>query len=113
MTYEQDKLPAISGLASFFAKQLGTDYLAGLWRSTLLSDLLWEANPGDSAMNRPLEYRAPSWSWASVNCPVKYLPGWIASPKATVIEAVAQPVVERIQFGKVSNGYIRLRGKLI
>ena len=113
MTYEQDKLPAISGLASLFAQQLCADYLAGLWRSTLLSDLLWEASPGDSAMNRPLEYRAPSWSWASVNCPVKYIPGWIASPEVTVIEAEAQPVVERSRFGRVSDGYIRLSGKLI
>ena len=113
ITYEQDKLPAISGLASLFAQQLGTAYLAGLWRSTILSDLLWRADPGDSTLNLPLEYRAPSWSWASVNCPVKYLPGWIASPEVTVIEAKVQPVVERSQFGRVSDGYIRLSGKLI
>jgi hypothetical protein len=113
MTYEQDKLPAISGIASLFAQQLDTDYLAGLWRSTLLSDLLWEANLSDSAMNQPLEYRAPSWSWASVNCAAKYLPGWIESPEVTVIEADAPPIWERSKFGRVSNGYIRLSGKLI
>jgi hypothetical protein len=113
MTYEQDKLPAISGIASLFAQKLGTDYLAGLWRSTLLSDLLWEANPGDSAMKQPLEYRAPSWSWASMNCPVKYLPGWIVSPEVTVVEAAAQPVWERSPFGRISDGYIRLSGKLM
>lgn len=91
----------------------GTAYLAGLWRSTLLSDLLWRADPVDSTVIPPPKYRAPSWSWASVNCPVKYLPGWIASPEITVIEANAQPVVEMSQFGRVSDGYIRLSGKLI
>ena len=44
---------------------------------------------------------------------MKYLPGWIASPEVTVIEAEAQPVVERSQFGRVSEGYIRLNGKLM
>ncbi|CAG7555310.1 unnamed protein product [Fusarium equiseti] len=113
ITYEQDKLPAISGLASLFAQQLGTAYHAGLWSSTLLSDLLWTANPGDYAVNRPLEYRAPLWSWASVKCPVEYLPGWVESPEVTVIAAEAHPVIERCQFGKVSGGFIRLRGRLI
>lgn len=39
MTFEQDKLIAINGLASLFAQLIKSDYLAGLWKSTLLSDL--------------------------------------------------------------------------
>ncbi len=43
VTFEQDKLVALSGiLADLFAQKMGTDYLAGIWKITLLNDLLWE-----------------------------------------------------------------------
>ncbi|KAM5341800.1 hypothetical protein ACJ41O_014831 [Fusarium nematophilum] len=90
ITFEQDKLVAVSGLADLFAAQMGTDYIAGLWKSTLLKDLLWEVDADNSVSKRPLSYRAPSWSWASVECPVKYLPGWILSSQATAIDVKTQ-----------------------
>ncbi|KAL3952359.1 hypothetical protein ACCO45_012302 [Purpureocillium lilacinum] len=74
ITFSQDKLVAIGGLADLFATQMGTYYFAGLWKSTLLEDLLWEVDADKSTNKRPLNYRAPSWSWASVECPIKYLP---------------------------------------
>lgn len=44
------------------------DYIAGLWRKTILLDMLWETSNGV-----PLkEYRAPTWSWASLNGPITY-----------------------------------------
>ncbi|KAL5327809.1 hypothetical protein ACEPPN_005514 [Leptodophora sp. 'Broadleaf-Isolate-01'] len=75
VTFEKDKLFAISGLANLFGHQMGTEYFAGPWKIALISDLLWEVNANKYARDRPLTYRAPSWSWASVECPVKYLPG--------------------------------------
>lgn len=112
MTFEQDKLVAISGLAILFAQQMGADYFAGIWKLTLLSDLLWEVNTDKHVRNRPLTYRAPSWSWASVECPVKYLPGWIKSERVTVVDVELQRVPGKSQFGKVTGGYLRLQGKL-
>ncbi|KAH9901680.1 heterokaryon incompatibility protein-domain-containing protein [Cubamyces lactineus] len=44
-----DKLIALSGLAGMLAPVLGPDYLAGLWRDSLLMDLLWESDMGSSA----------------------------------------------------------------
>ncbi len=41
MTFEKDKLPALSGVASRRHLETGYDYLAGLWKQTLVTDLLW------------------------------------------------------------------------
>lgn len=112
ITFEQDKLVAVAGLAGLFAQQMGTDYIAGLWRITLLSDLLWKVNADNCVRDRPLIYRAPSWSWASVECPVRYRPGWIKSNKVTVTHAKIERVPETSQFGKVSGGCLQLQGKL-
>ncbi|KAH9888001.1 heterokaryon incompatibility protein-domain-containing protein [Cubamyces lactineus] len=78
LTNPSDKLIALSGLAELFARALGSDYLAGLWRIALPGDLLWQVRvppgvtipPGTSNSSRPRGYRAPSWSWASVDGPI-------------------------------------------
>ncbi|KAI8949113.1 heterokaryon incompatibility protein-domain-containing protein [Xylaria longipes] len=65
LTVPGDKLVAIAGVARMFGKVRKSRYLAGLWEHTLLEDLLWyrAADPEP----RPQDFRAPTWSWASVN----------------------------------------------
>jgi hypothetical protein len=63
LTYDTDKLPALSGLASYVAQKRGNSYCAGLWMEDLPGAFFWVANRNCS---RPKEWRAPSWSWASV-----------------------------------------------
>ncbi|KAE8422969.1 hypothetical protein BDV36DRAFT_244395, partial [Aspergillus pseudocaelatus] len=67
MTYPSDKLPAMSGIAKEYAKVLGNAYVAGLWREFLVDELAWLPWEQCTAAS---EYRAPSWSWASVDGPV-------------------------------------------
>jgi hypothetical protein len=67
LTFASDKLVAISGLARMFQAEVKDDYLAGLWKKDLKSQLLWEAVKPDE---RPLPPTAPSWSWASLRGPV-------------------------------------------
>ncbi|KAH9215206.1 heterokaryon incompatibility protein-domain-containing protein [Leptodontidium sp. 2 PMI_412] len=78
LTKGSDKLVAISGIAKEF-KLLGGpgDYLAGLWRNTVLLQMLWHVEPSERVSHvaalhdsQPEQYRAPSWSWASVSEPV-------------------------------------------
>ncbi len=64
------------------------------------------------ARDRPLCYRAPSWSWASVDCPVRYLPGRIESSKVTVVDVHVQRLPGKNQFGRVTGGYLKLQGHL-
>ncbi|TVY90459.1 hypothetical protein LAWI1_G004505 [Lachnellula willkommii] len=73
LTYESDRLPAISGLASRFSQYLpeGDGYLAGLWKSDLARDLLWDCGSagtgGPTRKKVPGPVLAPSWSWASIH----------------------------------------------
>ncbi|KAF8969731.1 heterokaryon incompatibility protein-domain-containing protein, partial [Flammula alnicola] len=70
ITVPNDKLVALAGVAEVFQSISQDDYLAGLWRRTLLNDLLWKPfgpiGPDEVLPPRPVEYRAPTWSWASV-----------------------------------------------
>lgn len=74
LTVPSDKLTAIRSLANEMAAHLGPgDYYiakAGVWRDNLLDDLLWYVESGIA--RRPREYRAPSWSWASLDAPIGF-----------------------------------------
>ncbi|KAF6229847.1 hypothetical protein HO133_004184 [Letharia lupina] len=75
LTYEADKLPALSGLAQALTQSHGT-YFAGLFRMDLPSALLWRSkiaqSPHELQPRRPCHYRAPSWSWAAVEGAIVY-----------------------------------------
>ncbi|CAG8957017.1 hypothetical protein HYFRA_00012497 [Hymenoscyphus fraxineus] len=75
LTYEKDKLPAISGMARQILKKKemrGSAYLAGLWRENLLHDLFWQPVEG---ARKAAVYRAPSWSWAAIEGHISW-PVW-------------------------------------
>lgn len=78
LTLARDKLVAISALARILAPVYGSDYIAGMWKIDLLRLLLWQAtNPSQAVPRDPATiYRAPSWSWASVDCSVKFPRGF-------------------------------------
>jgi len=44
LTYPNDKLPALSGLASIIASRTGDTYLCGLWKQHIYQDLCWRVN---------------------------------------------------------------------
>ncbi|CZR51477.1 uncharacterized protein PAC_01353 [Phialocephala subalpina] len=66
VTYSKDKLAALAGVARVAGNESGDDYLAGLWRSNIEEMLCWMA---EKSTVRPKngQYRAPTWSWASVD----------------------------------------------
>jgi hypothetical protein len=41
LTYENDKLPALSGIAKMIQSRTGDQYLSGLWRNDILRQLCW------------------------------------------------------------------------
>jgi hypothetical protein len=63
LTFETDKLSAISGLARKIETEAGNSYIVGLWKDDLVAGLLWTA--GSQDLSRIEKYTAPSWSWAS------------------------------------------------
>jgi len=70
LTYDNDRLPAISAVAEQMNRILKDQYVAGLWRRNLVRDLVWRLNLENKVRRRrispPRVYVAPSWSWASV-----------------------------------------------
>ncbi|KAI1734746.1 heterokaryon incompatibility protein-domain-containing protein [Xylaria scruposa] len=69
MTFSKDKLVAISALARATYHNRPADYIAGLWRDSLLSGLKWMRD-GQGSKSKSSAY--PSWSWASQNSGVSY-----------------------------------------
>ena len=67
LTYESDRLPALSGIASRFSGPVLKTYLAGLWKEDLARSLLWFISGWKSSSSRPLPLGAPTWSWASIS----------------------------------------------
>ncbi|KAF4630202.1 hypothetical protein G7Y89_g7936 [Cudoniella acicularis] len=72
LTREEDKLVALSGIATLIQKRFPSfHYLAGIWEPCLKNSLLWEVKDekqfSGEPSKRPTRYRAPSWSWAAVD----------------------------------------------
>ncbi|KAF5024789.1 hypothetical protein F66182_3133 [Fusarium sp. NRRL 66182] len=132
LTYESDRLVAFAGIAALyqsFAQVPSNSYLAGIWRQTLLQSLMWNIRDGRK-ISPPQKYRAPSWSWASVEpeqtVSAKFSLGygymsadddlidrqepWI--PTTTVLDASVTTATGS-EFGPVSGGYLALQGPLI
>jgi hypothetical protein len=108
LTLPSDKLPAISGIARLLAERLNDEYLAGLWRGSLIEGLLWQGLGARRVQN----YRAPSWSWASVDgTPATGMRGqW--EPLADIIDCKVEPKGKNM-FGEVTSGWIKLKAPLI
>ncbi|PVH79039.1 HET-domain-containing protein [Cadophora sp. DSE1049] len=112
LTFEKDKLVALSGVARAMKVPMGCEYLAGMWRTELERNLLWSV---DNKFRRPREYRAPSWSWASVD-------GGINIPKRSSdakdefeidVLCVSTQKKSADEMGQVLGGALKVRGPLM
>ncbi|OAG10012.1 HET-domain-containing protein, partial [Paraphaeosphaeria sporulosa] len=67
LTFPSDKLYAISGVADILNHngEMG-EYLSGIWSKHFVAGLSWKRD-SSTLLTTPPEYRAPSWSWASVD----------------------------------------------
>ncbi|CZR70044.1 uncharacterized protein PAC_19945 [Phialocephala subalpina] len=151
LSQETDKLTAISGLATIalkakfqmsknqeheFSQGIETDpalsplglYVAGLWRSSFVTGLAWSVNehklrPGRYEQHkRQSKYRAPTWSWASIDGPVRYterdnIDAWKYKAKAhehiQVEELECTPLLTSNPTGPVSVGFAIVTGPLV
>lgn len=116
----QDKLIAVAGVArqiSQGVERLGQPdtYLAGLWKSQIPFALLWARSRRQRShvnANPLANYRAPSWSWASVDGDVK-LAGFGRNVTSQETELLSHGLsTSGGPFGATTDGHIRLRGPL-
>ena len=112
LTIEQDKLVALAGVARAMKEQMGCDYLAGMWRSDLERNLLWSVG---STFRRPKEYRAPSWSWASIDGEIGFLERGSKITYVLEIEILCAGTQKKSadEMGQVEGGALRVRGPLM
>jgi heterokaryon incompatibility protein (HET) len=128
LTFEKDKLPAISGAAKQLQSVRNERYLAGLWEKSLLLDLLWitlelDLDGGFGSVSlmeqynlghygRPQKWRAPTWSWASVLGPIKWpYNAQVYNVHPKVLQVDCEPL-GKDSTGGVSSGYIVISGLL-
>lgn len=81
LTIDSDRLPALSGIAARQHQITGGTYLAGLWKDSLFEQLTWKLRKSQSAPKLRPCWRAPTWSWASVDGEAFWRP--IVSKKVT------------------------------
>ncbi|KUJ22319.1 uncharacterized protein LY89DRAFT_728475 [Mollisia scopiformis] len=89
ITYELDRLPAISGIASYFQTKMNSSYNAGIWQYNLGHGLLWRKMPYQISrriVGMPGQY-IPSWSWASVELLSRRSFGMHTRKKDLIIDA--------------------------
>lgn len=116
LTFPTDKFAAISGAAALFYEHLHCPYLAGHWYKGLPQTLIWAALVQSSQLGPlPREYVAPSWSWASLTSGIYHLSpladiGIMILPPAKLLD-VHCDVPGRNPYGRVSSGFVDLRGK--
>lgn len=112
LTYPNDIFPALSGLVKHLCSTASDQYVAGLWRNSLLLDLLWFRVRGG---RRHTPWRAPSWSWASSEThsgqsDLKFIS--MKEPLAEVVDAAATPLGVD-PTGAISSALLVLRAHAI
>lgn len=120
LSFERDKLVAIGGLARKAAAVTGGElgqYTAGLWAKDLPLQLGWRKHthfPDVFLKARSTVYKAPSWSWASMNCRVTYARNFgRITPEEwfKLLEVKLESAAD--EYGPVTSGSLRLRGSLL
>ena len=114
LTYDQDILPALSGMAKRARKAIKLKYLAGIWAEDLPSQLCWLTQAvyeGPKGGIWPENYRAPSWSWASIKGPIRW--GNLQKQRGDfhVLEASCTQSDDD-PTGRVRGGYIVVEGSV-
>jgi hypothetical protein len=120
LTKEEDKLPAIAGLARIFHGKIGGAYYAGLWGADLIHELMWRPNSINDCRPIVEPYLAPSWSWVALGGRVTWLdfpkePDSYLAPDEIDVEVleVHTSLAGPDSFGRILGGHIRLRARVV
>lgn len=117
LTVGADKLQAIAAVAEYLQQAIPGQYLAGLWSYELNSQLLWHTIPPwpDKIRPRP-PFRAPSWSWASVDdSRVEFETdqwGWQIEDRLQIDGYSTEPIYPQVPFGAVNAASLTVTGRL-
>lgn len=121
LTFEKDRLPALSGMAKAFQTTSSTEmkddvYLAGIWKSMLPEALMWQAIDGapDGLQRRcrfrkPVKDRGPpSWSWMCCDYAVTWDNVFFGGSYLVEVETAEVELSSIDRAGEVSRGHLVL-----
>lgn len=122
LTNPLDKLPALAGLAQRFQRLSNGRsgrYLAGHWENDLPGSLLWHRDKFPFRLRGPKParstvYRAPTWSWASMDGTLGFVLGIHPSclnPLSQIASLNLHPSVEADAFGSTVR-QLRIRSRM-
>ena len=109
LSKDEDILVAISGIANILETTLNDQCVAGLWKRSLLEDLLW--NSVTAVRQFPL--RAPSWSWASMKGEILHsgmFLGGVDGEDLVEIKDMQLKTFRDARNGQVETGYLTFEG---
>jgi hypothetical protein len=115
LTFAADKLPALAGIASRVHAITQHDYLAGHWRCELSRSLFWGLFQQFHQPRRVVPYRAPSWSWASMDTASMFWKFDDSVPNSDPVRIIAADVEldGKNPFGRVLSGFITMQAHVL
>ena len=118
LTIPSDIFPAISGIASSIGKATQDRYVAGLWTNDIHRGLLWSAPDSTNSKLDLRQYRAPSWSWASLGATSNFYvrqisqKGMKVSTKSFTVTIAPHAPDRYGTFGRAGVGTLQVTGVL-
>ncbi|KAI1083605.1 heterokaryon incompatibility protein-domain-containing protein [Whalleya microplaca] len=107
LTFEQDRLPALAGIAARLATALGVTYIAGLWKEDLPRGLCWRQKDP-----HPRNGEGPTWSWVSAGGRTEFdIASRHADSTIKLLEADMDEVYPGM-FGQVRSGKLSIEGTI-
>ena len=111
LSQEGDICIALAGLAEEFRSWTKTGkYVAGLWAIHLVSQMCWATDELENALRhvipkRPLQYRAPSWSWMSIKSSITF---YLFTRECFMFEILDYKIenTSENEFGAIKGGHI-------
>ena len=117
LSYSQDKLPAIAGMADRYYEIANQHYLAGLWSANLPVDLVWSSWGWEEADKPPKILPSPSWSWASIDGGVAFIAEPVGCDFPMDVHARVHSghcsVLGNNPFGQVERGTLDITGPVV
>lgn len=120
LTFESDRLPALSGIAKHLESVLGGIYLAGIWNNdSVIFQLAWYCT-SELRPRQQSKEKLPTWSWASVETKISvinpetsekgYSVPWIRKGSKVVDARVN--LLGGDTFGGIDGGFLLVEGPL-
>ena len=122
LSFASDKFPALGGVISALQELTGDTCFAGIWKSWFLQGLLWRLQDPDwdeyvffpKEPQRAVPWRAPTWSFASVEGVVLYLLLEENFDQGLCAELLSCEVTPKGKnpLGELTDGFAKIRGPI-